>query len=90
MIYIYTVRDAAAEKYLIPFFSQTDGMAVRDFTSIVTDENHQFHKFSEHFALYKIGEYLEETGLIDVAKAPELIVEAAAILRKPKEENSDA
>lgn len=61
---VYTVRDQKAEAYLRPFFCKTNGEALRAIMDVLGDRNHQFTKYPEDFAVFRIGEFNEETGML--------------------------
>ncbi len=61
---IFTVLDQAAQMFLEPFFSPTVDAALRGFKEACTKEGHQFQKFPEDYALYHIGTYDAELGMI--------------------------
>lgn len=70
MIYkIFSVYDSKVEAYLQPFFSPSNGAALRAFTDIVNDPNSQFSKHPEDYTLFVIGEYNDETAKISSLSA---------------------
>lgn len=61
-MYIFSVFDSKAEKYLPPFFSDTSASATRALVNVMHDPNHEFTKFAEDYALFEIGYWNQETG----------------------------
>ena len=51
---VYTIFDSAAGAYMRPFFMQSDGQALRSFTDIATDKDHEIGKHPEDYSLYRI------------------------------------
>lgn len=70
---IFVIHDQAAESYLAPFFVKTHAIAVRSIETLVADVNHQFFQHAEHFRLFLIGEFDEETGVITPC-VPEFVI----------------
>ena len=61
---IYTIYDTAAAVYLRPFFMQSDGQAMRSFTDIATDANHDVGKHPEDYSLIRLGIYDDNSGTL--------------------------
>lgn len=57
---IYTVKDLVSETHMRPFFSPTNGAAMRAFQEAASDPEHDFYKYPEDYVLYEIGEYHED------------------------------
>lgn len=65
MIYkIYSIFDSKAESYTLPFFQQTEPMAIRTFADWCNDPNHTFGKHPEDYTLFESGTYDDSTGTI--------------------------
>ena len=63
MIHIaFTVLDKAAGAFLPPFFVHSEKMAIRSFSDVVSDENHQFNKHPEDYSLHRIGTFDDNSG----------------------------
>jgi len=74
---IFTVFDAAADRFLEPFFSVNAETAMRGFREICSREGHQFNKFPEDYSLFRVGFYDPKTGVISGC-TPVKLVNAAA------------
>ncbi len=61
----FTVYDSKVEGYLRPFFMQTPNEAIRAFTELVNDPQHQFGKHPEDYTLFEIGTFDESNGSIE-------------------------
>lgn len=72
---MYAVRDGAAQVFMRPFPSQSDGVAIRDFTTAVNEPNResQLYMHPEDFDLYVVGEWDNETGMFAPAEVPSQI-----------------
>lgn len=66
---IFTVFDVKAERYIQPFFSPTEGTAMREFRMAANDEDHSFCKYAEDYTLFLMGEWDDENGVIDMLVA---------------------
>ncbi|AXH73021.1 MAG: nonstructural protein [Microviridae sp.] len=66
------VRDAASDSFNRPFFVPSIGLAIRSFTdevNRVAPEN-VMHWHPEHFELFRIGMYDEDSGLLEALTPP--------------------
>ena len=54
---IYCLYDSKIEAYLQPFFMQSKGLAVRAFTDLANDPEHQFGTYPNEFSLFEVGEF---------------------------------
>lgn len=61
---IFTIFDSKAVAYLQPFFSKTEGTAIREIKLAANQEGSQFKKYAEDYSLFNIGEFNEITGKI--------------------------
>lgn len=77
---VYTVFDSAVGAYLQPFFSRSNGEAVRSFQDACNDPKTQFHTHSMDYTLFLLGSYDDAGGVFDtnpperIASAVELII----------------
>ena len=58
----YSVYDTATAAYMRPFFMQSDGQALRAFTDLATDAEHDIGKHPEHYSLVRLGTFDDNTG----------------------------
>ena len=61
---VYTIFDGATGAYMRPFFLQSDGQAMRAFTDIATDREHEVGKHPEDYSLYRVGLYDDNKGCL--------------------------
>ena len=73
---MFTVYDHKASAYLLPFFSQTKGTAIRSFTESCNDPQSTFFKYPEDFTLFELGEYDDSTAELFIHPSPEPIGKA--------------
>jgi len=67
---VFTVYDAAARRYLEPFFAETIEVACRMFRTLVNKDGHLFARFPEDYTLFHLGEYDMETGYLHALETP--------------------
>lgn len=68
---VYSVFDSKAEAYLPPFMFNAHGEAIRAFTDLSNDLNHQFCKYSSDFCLMHLGDFDDSTGLYNLLPIPQ-------------------
>ncbi len=62
---IYSIYDTAAAVYMRPFFCQADGQAMRMFSDISTDAEHDVGKHPEDYSLVRLGRWNDATADMD-------------------------
>lgn len=84
---VFSVFDKKAKAYTQPFFMNQKGEALRAFDGIVADKQTQIAKYPEDFALYKLGEFDDVSGLLSSLNEPEFIAHAVDFVKEePKGE----
>lgn len=76
---LYAIKDAKAEVYGKPFHQTTHGEAERSFRQLIMDEKSMPHKFPDDYDLYYLGEYDDQTGLVQCLDTPQHILKAALV-----------
>lgn len=76
---MYSIRDAKAEIYHVPFYNKTHGEAERNLKQLLNDEKSSISQYPEDFDLYYIGTYDDQTGVIKALATPQHIVKAVAL-----------
>jgi hypothetical protein len=61
---IFSIYDAKAQAYIQPFFSPTNGTAIRSFQSACNETNSNFNRYAADYTLFEIGEWEEQHGNI--------------------------
>lgn len=83
---MYTIFDTAADVFMRPFFSQADGAAIREFGDLAVAADHPIGQHPEHYQLWKIGEFFDNTGEV-VPQVPEILAHAHELARKAQHVN---
>lgn len=85
MIYgVYSIYDKKALIYNPPYFAHNDGTAVR----IVADSMAQGTSLARHpadYAVFKVGEFNDQTGGIVATTPPQFTVELVSLLDKKQQ-----
>lgn len=78
---LFVIRDTCVGAYLLPMAFPSEGSARRAFSDEVNrvDEKNMMNRHPEHFQLYSLGEFDDETGLY-TSFAPEFLVDAVSVL----------
>lgn len=76
---IYEIYDSGIERYLQPFYARAKGEAIRSIQELVNDPSHQFCKHAEHYTLFEVGEFDDETGSIQMYTAKECVANFIAL-----------
>ena len=86
--FLYAVFDSASGVYDRPWVSNSDGAAIRAFGDIACDAEHPIGKHPEHYSLFRLGDYDDNSGVIEpelcvcLCKAHELVAQSR-IVSKP-------
>jgi hypothetical protein len=67
---IYTVKDLKANAFLKPCFFPSNNAFELGVAACLTDEDHNFNKYTEDFALYELGSYNDNTGKLTTLEQP--------------------
>ncbi len=59
---IYSIFDAASGLYSRPFYTQSDGEAIRSFSDIATDSDHPTGKHTKDYTLFRLGIFDDTNG----------------------------
>lgn len=76
IIVVCSVRDAKAEVFGQPHFTQSVGTAIRSFTDEINREapENSFFRHPEDYTLYQLGTYDDSNGRFDNLETPKLLV----------------
>ncbi len=61
----YSIFDTATGLYSRPFFTQSDGEAIRSFSDISCDAEHPIGKHPEDYTLLRLGTFDDTTGKLN-------------------------
>lgn len=75
LLLMFSVHDSVSGIYDRPFVARAEGDAVRSFGDIAKDKEHPIGKHPEHFSLFHVGMWNDNTGMIDPV-APTHVVSA--------------
>ena len=64
------MRDAKAEKFSMPFFQMNKALGLRMFSQLCSDPQGQVSRYPEDYALFELGEFDDETGLMTALPQP--------------------
>lgn len=67
---IFSIFDSKAEAFITPFFSQSTGTAIREFSAAANDMEHQFFKYGGDYSLFELGSFDQGSAVFDILKAP--------------------
>ena len=83
--FLYSVFDSASAMYERPFCAQADGAAIRSFTDIACDADHPIGMHPEHYSLFRLGTFDDNTCVVDpelavcIGKAHELVASSRVV-----------
>lgn len=80
--FVFTIRDRAVNAFMQPWFSPSDGGAIRSFTDEINraHPDNNLNKHPEDYDLYRIGMYDDQSGTID-PQLPEMIAVGKSVLK---------
>jgi len=86
---IYSIFDQASGLYSRPFFTQSDGEAVRSFNDISIDAEHPCGKHPEDYTLFRLGVFDDTNGNFHNEENQSLMtaLETIAATRRVKQDN---
>lgn len=67
---IFTVYDSKVQAYMLPFYQQTKGAAIRAFKDTCNDSTHPFYKHPEDYTLFELGEFDDGKAKFELYKTP--------------------
>ena len=77
----FAIFDKKVASYGPPFFTRHEGEASRMVRSALMDRQSSLAQFPTDFALYKIGAYDDQGGIL-VGHNPEFLLEVASLVEK--------
>lgn len=79
---VFSIFDAKAAVFGVPFFVHNDAMAVRLFSDLVNDPKSMVARHPEDYSLYFVGTFEDDTALITGEVTPTSLM-TASNMRKP-------
>lgn len=83
---IFSVYDTKTEAYLEPIFLPTEAVAIRVFTDLVNDKNHNFGRHPEDYHLVKLGTWNQIEGSFETHAPKTIAVGTRCVSRKEETE----
>lgn len=86
-LHIFAIKDLAADVFMTPYFHPNVGAVVRSFGDEVNrdDPQNMLNKHPEHFVLYELGTFDDNTGEFRATQPKQLAL--ATDYRKPDPQN---
>jgi len=63
-MFFYSIYDVATGAYMNPFLMPADGQAMRAFSDLATDKNHEVGKHPEDYSLFRLGTFDNNKGYV--------------------------
>lgn len=81
MLYnVYSIRDVKTG-FMTPTIEVNDDTAIRNFSHAVVNSDNILFSFAKDFALYRIGSFDSDSGVLSSENLPKLVYEAAEAIR---------
>lgn len=74
---VFAVRDMKAEAFLQPFFTPTQGSALRAFGDACAKSDSPFYMHPSDYVLYEIGSYNDANAMLDCVNPVKMMACAA-------------
>lgn len=78
---IFSVKDSQTGIYNPPFYQHTHAEAERTVQGLLTDERSLPAQFPEHFDLYYLGIFDDNTGKIESLDTPQHVIKLDQLVR---------
>lgn len=84
-LYVFSIYDKAVGAFVQPFYSRSQGEALRSFSEAVNKEGNQLKSHASDYTLYRLGEWDDNNGLygcsdpIRVISALECLADAGRV-----------
>lgn len=82
LLKVFSVRDMKAEAFLQPYFSPTQGAALRAFGDACSKSDSPFYMHPNDYVLYDIGIYNDENGLLTACNPVHMLCCASDFVEK--------
>ena len=79
---VYSIYDSAAAVYMRPFYLNADAAAVRAFTDLATDPEHDIGRHPEDYSLARIGVWNDQNAETTPEPTETLITGLEAVASK--------
>ena len=76
---VFSVFDQKAQVYSKPFFCPNEGVATRSLIDVMRSEEHEFSKYAEDFVLFELGQFDDDSGMLEPLQEPQVITRLMAL-----------
>lgn len=83
LLEIYSIRDSGARFFSTPIYARARGQALREFSNLVKDPKSIIHAAPEHYDLYFLGHWDDNSGKHETLPSPEHISKAIEHVDQP-------
>lgn len=80
MLKCYSIFDDKAQYFNVPFFSASEGIALRDFGDLCNDSRSVVSRHPEDYHLYCLAEFDDDKGLFTSLPQPVFVAHALSML----------
>lgn len=82
LLKIFSVYDSKVGAFMTPFFSRTNGEALRAFTEAANSSDHNFCKYAEDYTLFELGAWDDAKASFVLKETPVSLGLAIEFVRK--------
>lgn len=83
-VQVFAIRDSAVESFAPPFYARSKGEALRSFEVLVQSRESNVAQFPQHFCLWHLGSFDDQTGVfIAPDSGPVPVVTAEDLVKFP-------
>lgn len=79
---IYSIKDSQTGIYNPPFYQHTHGEAERTVKGLLADPNALPAQYPEHFDLYYLGIFDDNTGKLEALDTPQHVIKLDQLTKK--------
>ena len=83
---MFSVFDTKLAAFGTPFYMPKENVAIRTFNDLTNDPKSSIYKHPEDYTLYLLGNFNDETGLVESQK-PHPMLNAAGLSKKDQQIN---
>lgn len=78
---VYSIKDETVGFFNPPFICRSDAEAIRGFSFLINDKECQLSRYPEHYNLYVLSEFDDETGLFNF-NSPVLLFNGSSLVNR--------
>lgn len=84
---LYSIYDSKVEGYMQPFFLPNDQVAMRAFSDLVNEDNHDLNRHPEDYTLFNLATFDPTSGTVTPQHTPKALITGISAKRTLTEEN---